>query len=664
MKKRLGQWFTMMWVICLLASMLPTGIAYAEAHTKADRGAHPNCTICGSMTTTWGMCMGRGHSDGKHYNCWCWYGVCKDSGCFPDQCFVHKDGNCNVYGKDDVFGFQYVDKSLTTPKKVTLSSSGTVSLQYGSTMRLNATVSPSTADYTISWKSSSAKIATVDQNGIVTPVKEGTVTITAKTNNGKKATVKIKVVDPYKPTKVKLNQSGTVTVNRGSTLQLGATLEPSTAKSTLTWTSSKTKCATVNANGTVTANAEGTATITVKTHNGKKATVKVKVVDPYKPTKIKLNQSGTVTVNRGSTLQLGATLEPSTAQSTLTWKSSKTKYATVSGNGTVTAKAEGTTTITVKTHNGKKATVKVKVVDPYKPLKITLGQKGTITLNRGSTLHLSTALEPTTAQSELKWSSSKTKYATVDGNGNVTGKAEGTTTITVKTYNGKKATVKVKVVDPYKPTGVTLNQSGTASLETGKTLQLSATLSPSTAKSDLTWKSSNTKVAKVDANGLVTAVGKGTATITVTTHNGKKATMKVSVTVASSNGFELRGYFDTSIKAFVKKVGNMKPCLFLWDSDLANQYPGYTNDDITVGGFSSDSINSFELKRPSDYSVYGAKVGMTVSQADKLLRGNGLRMLENDGGEIVYAMDKNWIVVHLYSNGNGIITGILAGHEA
>jgi len=78
---------------------------------------------------------------------------------------------------------------------------------------------------------------------------------------------------------------------------------------------------------------------------------------------------------------------------------------------------------------------------------------------------------------------------------------------------------------------VVLDKSGTVEVEVGKTLQLNATLAPETAKSKLTWKSSSTKVARVDENGKVTGVGSGTATITVKTANGKKDTVKVKVSV-------------------------------------------------------------------------------------------------------------------------------------
>ena len=89
--------------------------------------------------------------------------------------------------------------------------------------------------------------------------------------------------------------------------------------------------------------------------------------------------------------------------------------------------------------------------------------------------------------------------------------------------------MKVKIVDPYKPSKVTLN-TGKLTLEQGKTTQLTAALYPETAKTTLTWKSSNKKVATVDGMGNVTCIAPGSATISVKTANGKTASAKLTVT--------------------------------------------------------------------------------------------------------------------------------------
>ena len=410
-------------------------------------------------------------------------------------------------------------------------------LNLGDTLQLTAEISPAGASTTLTWSSSDAKIATVDENGLVTPVKEGSVTITVKTANGKSGATKITVVDPYKLTGVKLDKTGTVNLNLGEMLTLIPSPVPETALSTYTWKTSSTKIATV-VDGVVTPVGEGTATITVTAKRGsiaKTASVKVKVVDPYKPTSVKLDRTGTVNLNLGESLTLTPSLSPETAQATYSWKTSSTKIATVA-DGVVTPVGEGTATITVTAKRGsitKTASVKVKVVDPYKPTSVKLDKTGTLNLNLGESLTLTPSLSPETAQATYSWKTSSTKIATVV-DGVVTPVGEGTATITVTAKRGsiaKTATVKVKVVDPYKPTVVKLDKTGTVNLNLGESLTLTPSLSPETAQATYSWKTSSTKIATV-ADGVVTPVGEGTATITVTATRGKikkTATVKVKV---------------------------------------------------------------------------------------------------------------------------------------
>ena len=295
--------------------------------------------------------------------------------------------------------------------------------------------------------------------------------------------------------------------------------------------SGKTGVASVDGKGLVTATAEGKAKITVTTNNKKvKATITINVVDLYKPSGVSIAQGKTATIALGQPLQLTAALEPATAQATLTWKSSKPGVATVDGGGLVSPVAEGTTKITVNTHNKKKATITVKVVDPNKPDGVSIAQGKTITITMGQSLQLNAALAPATAQATLAWKSSKPGVATVDGNGVVVPVGEGTTKITVQTHNKKKATITVKVVDPNKPLGIGINQGKAVTMKVGEALQLSVGLNPATAQTSLAWKSSKAAVASVDGGGVVTALKKGKTKITVTTYNKKKAAITVIVT--------------------------------------------------------------------------------------------------------------------------------------
>ena len=167
--------------------------------------------------------------------------------------------------------------------------------------------------------------------------------------------------------------------------------------------------------------------------------------------------------------------------------------------------------------------MKVKVVDPYKPTGVYLDREGTVVLRMGSSLTLKATLQPAGATRNLTWTSSSTKVATVDQNGVVTGIKEGTVTITVKTHNGKKDTVKVKVAAYYPVQALSLSLGGKSygEMYVGDRAKLSVTYTPSKSCdfANLTWRSNNTKVVTVDGSGNLSAVGAGYAMITATDQN-------------------------------------------------------------------------------------------------------------------------------------------------
>ena len=239
---------------------------------------------------------------------------------------------------------------------------------------------------------------------------------------------------------------------------------------------------------------------------------------------VTLNKT-TLSLIKGSSETLAATVAPAdTTDKALTWTSSNTSVATVV-NGIVTAAGAGTATITVTTANGKTATCEVTVSVLASGVLLN---KNNLSLIKGSSETLTATVAPTdTTDKTLTWVSSNTNVATV-ANGTVTAIGTGTATITVTTANGKTATCEVTV--SVLTSGISLNKNN-LSLTKGGSETLTATVAPAdTADQTLTWTTSNQNIATV-ANGTVTAVGAGTAIITVTTANGKTATCEVTVSV-------------------------------------------------------------------------------------------------------------------------------------
>ena len=229
-------------------------------------------------------------------------------------------------------------------------------------------------------------------------------------------------------------------------------------------------------------------------------------------------------INVGETLQI-AVNEGETG----TFTSKSAKLAAVDASGLVTALAKGTAKIEFKPESGKKRTLSVKIIDPYEPTGVSIGQGKAMRMNVGDVFRLDAVLAPETARTTLTWKSGKAKVAAVDGDGVVTALGEGKAKLTVATANRKKATITVTVNDPYKPTGVSIDLGEALTLTAGESVQLGAVLVPDTARTTLTWKSNKPKVATVDANGYVSAIGKGKATITVTADNGVSDTLELQV---------------------------------------------------------------------------------------------------------------------------------------
>ena len=247
-----------------------------------------------------------------------------------------------------------------TKTKITLNKTGTVELKLGETLQLTATVTPEAA---VTWKSSKTKVAKVDKKtGLVTPKKEGTTTIIAKAG-GAKAKVKVKVVDPKKPTGLTITQGKSMNAKVGIGVQLTVTFAPSGATSDLIWKSSKPKVAKVDKNGMVIPKKEGTAKITVTAKKNKKAkaTIVVKVTDAAKPTKIVINAGSNAMLYVGNKMYLGLTLTPSDASYEMKYKSSNKKVASVTNYGLVEAKKAGTAKITVTSKKNKKVKASITI---------------------------------------------------------------------------------------------------------------------------------------------------------------------------------------------------------------------------------------------------------------------------------------------------------------
>ncbi|GEM_PF-845848 len=154
-----------------------------------------------------------------------------------------------------------------------------------------------------------------------------------------------------------------------------------------------------------------------------------------------------------------------------------------------------------------------------------------ITMTKGNSDKLILNITPADCTDAVNWKCTDTSVVTVDSTGNLTAKAVGTATVKV-TVGNLSATCKITVVQPV--TSISLNKTSVA-MDALDTYQLVASPYPNNAfNKEVSWKSSNENVATVDQTGLVTAIAKGSATITVTAMDGSNISKTCSITVRNN----------------------------------------------------------------------------------------------------------------------------------
>ena len=396
-------------------------------------------------------------------------------------------------------------------------SQTSVRLSIGGTFELTATIYPESArNNVVTWSSSAPDIVAVD-NGTLTAVAIGSAVITAQAGNVT-ATCSV-TVGPVEVTSIQLSEKA-VTMSPGEIFELTASVQPENATDkTITWSSSDTSIVTV-AEGKLTAVDAGTAIITAQAGNFS-AQCSVSV-NPIKVTAIELSQTS-MELLPGESYVLTATVYPENAtDKTVTWSSSDTDIAIVA-DGMVKAVAVGSAIVTAQSGN-----VKAECTVTVNPIEVTSVElsRTSVELLPGESVELTAAVYPENATDKtVTWSSSNTEVATVV-DGKITAVAAGSAVITAQAGNVKaECSVTVTVIDV---TSIRISRTF-ATLSTGETLELTASVEPENATyKDIAWSSSDTSVATV-TDGKVTAVAAGSVVITAAASNGLTASCRINV---------------------------------------------------------------------------------------------------------------------------------------
>lgn len=403
----------------------------------------------------------------------------------------------------------------------------------------------------VTWKSSNAKVATVNETGKVSCNAKGKATISALVDGKVQATVTVSVTTLVESLTIG-SKTGTFTVASGKKLNLTATAAPAeAANKAVTWAITEgSEYAKISGSGVVTANKNLTVPVTVtvqaaaKDGSGVTAQQEITINPLSYGVEIKRpNASENTTLvwdmADQNVIQLSAKVYPLSAEQSVTWKSSNARVASIDASGKITCLKAGTVTITATANDGsgKKASFKLQIVKLMKSLELA-----NASVAGGKSVTLKPLFTPAdTTNKKLAWSVSENEYGIkINGSGKVSTKAVTepvNVTVTVSALDGSGVSASCEVTVYPATTKVTISAKGgelPASISVDTTLELTASSLPENTANVYTWKSSNEKIAAVDANGVVTAIKAGKVKITCTAADGTNKSASVTLKIVEA----------------------------------------------------------------------------------------------------------------------------------
>src|SRR5205809_306951 len=451
---------------------------------------------------------------------------------------------------------------------------GNASVAASSTQQFSATgkySDGSSKDLTSSvlWSSSDTSVASVNNAGLATGVVVGVVTVTAQfgamqggatlnvTNAGTNLTgITLSPAAASVPVNTTQQFTATGNYSDGSSRDLTALV---------TWGSSSTAVATVDANGLVTAVAAGTTTITATVGSFSDSSTLTVVAAHLLSIAV---SPATPSIAVGTTQQFSAvgTFDDGSTQLliSVTWSSSAASVASVSSSGLATAVGTGSTTITASS-GGVTGSASLTVSAATLVSIAVIPANSSMAVGTTKQFTATGTYSDTSAQditSSVLWSSSSAATATINNQGAATSVATGTTTITAALGSVSGSTqltvsiahltlITISPANPRIAKGTSLKFTATGTFSDGST---------ATNLSGLSWKSSRPNIASIRSSGLAHGKKSGTVTIsatasgltgtaTLTVGTGTLVSLAItpatpSVTVGSTQQFTATGSFN------------------------------------------------------------------------------------------------------------------------
>ncbi len=459
-----------------------------------------------------------------------------------------------LYSAAHEVGFRpYRDTFLLSTERAVIEKGKTFQVEY-------AFISDRKADTV--WESSDTSVVEVN-NGVLKAVSEGEADITVTADGLGSKVIKVIVIRQSENVSDVRKSQDARHMYRGEYEELSSILEqiidPFLSVDKF-WYSSDPSVATVGDDGQVTAIGKGSANVVCRMPDGSEnyflITVAEKALDfsIFPPEEqIAVAQS----------VQLHKDILPSTSDDEITWKSHNTDVATVDSTGVVTAVSQGNCDITATTASGLKSTITVECVIPAEDISLDLEERS---VYQGKEFNLNAQLSPSDSKQRIVWSSSDPSVVSVNSKGKVTGTSFGTAEVYAKTASGVVASCTVNVVAEAEKLNLDVKN---LTLNCGTEQKLNAVIFPSYSPETTdkcTWNSTDEKVASVDENGVVRAVGVGNCIINCKTSGDLISKCRVQVT-QPAHAAQITSDLD---KIYIGEVIQLKLKLF----------PNNTTDDV------------------------------------------------------------------------------------
>ncbi|MBR3928918.1 MAG: Ig-like domain-containing protein [Clostridia bacterium] len=397
-------------------------------------------------------------------------------------------------------------------------SGETDALQPTETLALSVSVEPETASSLVTWESLDERVATIDENGVVTAKRPGSVYIRAYAKDNKSVRGQIRLTVRYLKAPASLSLPfNEYTLYVGDSFLIAPVIEPIDASRIIQYASSDPSIASVDETGAVAALSYGQCTITVKSAANPKLTERIllTVKDPRIPDKIIAHPSY-LRLEPSNFRDVSLLILPETMNAELVWSSNNEDVAAVDQNGRVTAMGEGECTIFCQSVHTNQVCAKIPVTVKYgKEIRSLSLDEHEIKIPRHETASVAIEKTPADAGNAIACTYSNPGICEMDEYGTIKALRRGETIVRVYSFENPDLFDEIKVIveDDLSPLSAVSDISLKPVLKPGETVAPVITFLPEGASQPCTWTSTNPEIASVDEHGVIYAHSPGVSKI-------------------------------------------------------------------------------------------------------------------------------------------------------